>query len=91
MSRADLSINDIRAAIRAQGAISVLDAIGILDSLSAAVAEEFRRTNDSDADQLVEWIDDAIEACTPGQLDHVLLRQTLRADAHRQSVKDAVQ
>lgn len=86
--RNQLSINDIRAAIRAQGGISVLDAISILDSLSAAVAEEFRRSNDSDAELLVEWIDDTIETCTPGTVAPAAALESMRADERRQARKD---
>lgn len=81
------AINRIRSLIRAES-ICLADAIGILDSLSSAVAADVKRTGDHDAEKLIKWIDDAIEECEPFSPDPVEVRQTMAWDQRRDDVKN---
>ena len=81
------AINRIRSLIRAES-ICLADAIGILDSLSSAIAADVKRTGDHDAEKLVKWIDDAIEECEPFTPDHREVLQTMAWDQRRDDVKN---
>lgn len=81
------AINRIRSLIRAES-ICLADAIGILDSLSAAVAADIKRTGDHDAEKLVKWIDDSIEGCEPFTPDHREVIQAMDWDRRSDDVKN---
>lgn len=81
------AINRIRSLIRAES-ICLVDALGILDSLSSAVAADVKRTGDQDAEKLVKWIDDAIEECEPFSPDPREVLQTMAWDRRSDDVKN---